>query len=98
MKHVKALFEVLGRHFDKLAQKNAVVAKPISIGNRHVVPLCEVRVAFGGGGGQGETVTEVDGDETAQSDVGGGAGGSAKTTPVAVLVVSNGKVRVDRVG
>ena len=36
-----------------LAAGNAVVSKSISVGGRHVIPLCELCLAFGAGGGRG---------------------------------------------
>jgi DegV family protein with EDD domain len=68
----------------KLARGNAVVAKPLSVGDRHIVPLCELSLAVAGGGGSGESLEE--GPESG-SGTGGGAGGAAKANPVAILVV-----------
>ena len=96
MDHIKNLFASLGRHFEALARANAVVARPISLGNRHVLPLCELSVAFGGGGGVGE-VSPGPGKEP-QKGTGGGAGGGSKASPVAVLVIVDGKVRLEKIG
>jgi len=96
MEHIKELFKVLGQHFEKLAKANAVVAKPISMGDRHIVPLCELSLAFGGGGGAGEIAPG--GGKEPQKGVGGGAGGGAKASPIAVLVIEGGKARLERIG
>lgn len=97
MKHVKELFAAVGERLAKLAKGNAVVAKPISVGERHVIPLCELTVGFAGGGGQGEGEPLTPGDQP-MSGLGGGAGGGAKASPVAVLIIEDGKVRVEPLG
>lgn len=98
MEHVEKLLAAISKHFEKLARTNAVVAQPISVGDRHVVPLCELNVSYGAGGGAGETVAEQDGTKQPQQGIGGGGGGASKAAPVAVLVIENGKVRLQRVG
>ncbi len=96
MEHIKNLFQSLGQYFEKLARANAVVAKPISIGSRHVLPLCELSLAFGGGGGVGE-VSEGEAKKP-QKGEGGAAMGGAKAVPVAALVIVDGKVRLEKLG
>ena len=93
MKKISELFEKLSGRLENLAKSNAVVAKPISVGDRHVIPLCELGVGFGGGGGMGEAD-----DKQSGKGVGGGAGGGAKATPVAVIVVDGESVRIERLG
>ncbi|MDX9721564.1 MAG: spore germination protein GerW family protein [Myxococcota bacterium] len=95
MKELRTLFEKLAADVRKLAQGNAVVAKSISVGNRHVIPLCELKLGFGGGGGTGELLGENEDKEGGQ---GMGVGGGAKATPVVVVVVENGVVRVQSIG
>lgn len=104
MEQVKKLFGALSKHFDKLARANAVVARPVSVGDRHVVPLCELSLAFGGASGEGEAWLEEQKPGSKQvtthnpSGTGGGALGAAKTKPVAVLVLEEGKVRLELMG
>ncbi|MBI4952150.1 MAG: hypothetical protein HY908_08955 [Myxococcales bacterium] len=96
MEQIKNLLVSLGRHFEALANANAVVARPISMGNRHVLPLCELSLAFGAGGGAGEVVA---GDsKEPQKGVGGGAAGGSKASPIAVVVIVDGKVRLEKIG
>lgn len=95
MKDIKELFTTVTERLEKLARGNAVVARPISVGDRHIVPLCELAVGFGAGGGKGEGEVEGGGPGTG---VGGGAGGGAKAAPVAVLVIENGKARIELLG
>lgn len=96
MKDVQTLLSLVSGRLAEKARANAVVGKPISVGERHVVPLCELSVGLGGLGGGGEST----GKEAAPkgSGVGGGAGGGAKATPVAVLVIEDGKPRVESFG
>ena len=72
-----------------------MVGKPVSVGDRHVVALCELSLAFGGCGGSGGFDVKPG---KARKGVGGGAGGGAKAKPVAVLVVEGGKARLERLG
>lgn len=92
MTHVTQILSKLTTRLRELANGNAVVAKQVSVGDRHVIPLCELSLGFGGGGGQGEG-SESGGSEAGQGAA-GGAGGSAKASPVAVIVVDGGRVRI----
>ena len=96
MKHVTQLISQLTERLTKLAKDNATVAKKVEVGNRAIIPLCEVSMGFGGGGGAGEG---AEGDsEASGSGTGGGAGGGTKVMPVAVIVVDDGKVRIEKLG
>lgn len=96
MKHVTQLISQLTERLNRLAKDNATVAKKIEVGNRAIIPLCEVSLGFGGGGGAGEG---IEGEEQASgSGTGGGAGGGTKVTPIAVIVVDDGKVRIETLG
>ncbi len=92
MEQVKELFSALGHYIEKLARASVVVAKPVSVGDRHVITLCELSLAFGGAGGSGATGT------SSQRGVGGGAGGGAKAVPIAVLVIDGGRARLEKIG
>ena len=95
LQQVKALFATVTERLKLLTRRNAVVAKPVSVGERHIITLCELRLGFGGGGGEGE------GGENGQSlgkGTGGGAGGMARACPVAVIVIDNGKARLESLG
>jgi len=74
MEHVKNLITLLSERLKRVAAGNAVVAKAVSVGDRHIVPLCELGLTFGGGGGTGEGK-----DKRGQSAAGLGAaaGGGA---------------------
>jgi len=92
MEHIKQLLAALSTKLEGLAKANAVVAQPISVADRHVVPLCELGLGFGGGGGTGEA-DEQNGE--GGKGTGGGAGGGAKAIPVAVLVIEGGEARIE---
>lgn len=96
MEQVKLMLAALTAKLEALAKANAVVGRKISVGQRHVIPLCELSLGMGGGGGTGQG-----GDAPGKQDskgVGAGAGGAAKATPVAVIVVDGGTVRIERLG
>lgn len=97
MKHVSKLLTMLTERLDELAQSNAVVAKQVAVGKRRIIPLCELSMSFGGGGGAGEGTEDVAGQMSGKG-TGGGAGGGTKVSPVAVIVVDNGKVRIEMLG
>ena len=94
MEHVKNFLETLAKGLERLTASNAVVAKPISVGERHVLPLCELSFAWGGGGGEGQGDLD-DSGKGRGSGTGGGGGGAARANPVAVIVIEDGKVRID---
>ncbi len=102
MKQVKEMVEKLLEKLEALARDNAVVAKPVSMGDRHVVPLCELGMGFGGGGGSGEGGCEEGKDNTGSAPhgkgEGGGGGGGAKVSPVAVFIVDGDKYRLESFG
>ncbi len=96
MKEVKEMMEGLFRNLKQLARENAVVAKPISIEDRHVVPLCNLAMGYGGGLGEGTGGEK--GKESAHGSgkaIGHGAGGGGRVTPVAVIVVEGDQVRLE---
>ena len=96
MKRIQELLASVSAKIGKLAEGNSVVARKISVGDRHVIPLCELSMGFGAGGGVGEgTESSEKSVSGGGSGVGGGAGGGAKANPVAVVVIDAGKVRVE---
>ena len=99
MKNIKQLFEALGDQLVKLAEGNAVVANPITVGERAVIPLCELSIGFGGGGASAEAGGDSGEQEGKASGLGegGGGGGGATAKPVAVIIVDSGKARIQRI-
>ncbi|MBI5548632.1 MAG: hypothetical protein HY901_32525 [Deltaproteobacteria bacterium] len=94
MDEIKKLFEAVRQRLSGGALKDAVVSKPLSAGERHVLVLSEVSLMFGGGGGTGEATTAG----KPAKGTGGGGLGMSKASPVAVLVVENGKARIEKIG
>ncbi len=93
MEEVKKILAAVRGRLPRAALKDAVVSKPISAGDQHVLVLSEVSIGFGAGGGSGDERGKHPGRGT-----GGGGGGGAKANPVAVLVVDQGKVRLEKIG
>jgi len=94
MKHIEMLVKKVSDRLTGMAGANAVMAKAVSLGDCHVVPLCELSVGFGSGGGIGEADGETE-SEGPGKGLGGGAGGGVKVQPVAVLIVDGNEVRLD---
>jgi len=94
MKAVQDLLVAVTERLEALARANAVVGEPISLGDRHVVPLCELGVGLGVGGGVGEA-EGAEGAPGSGKGRGGGAGGGARVRPVAFVVVEDGRVRLE---
>jgi uncharacterized spore protein YtfJ len=97
MKHVTDLLQTLSENLTGKAIANAVMATPISAGDFHVVPLCEISIGIGSGGGQGTSEGDENGEGVGHGK-GGGAGGGVNVRPVATLVVDNDGVRLERLG
>jgi uncharacterized spore protein YtfJ len=93
---MKDVISMIRDRLKKLAQSNAVVSRPISVGDRHVLPLCELSMGFGGGGGTGEDT--ADKEQNKGQGTGGGTAGTAKATPIAVIVVDGNQVRIETLG
>jgi uncharacterized spore protein YtfJ len=93
MKHVKEIITLLGERLTSLAKGSVVATEPISVGDRHVLALCELSLGVGAGGGSGQD--QNNGEQPKGEGTGGGSGGGAKATPVAVVVVDNGNVRIE---
>ncbi len=68
----------------EVAKAQSVVGDPVEMGNTKVIPLVKLGFGFGGGGTSGK-----DGSRS-------GSGGGGGVQPVAVLVVRDGEVRLER--
>lgn len=94
MDDMHRMLTAVSERLKALARSNAIVARTVSVGGRHVVPLCELTIGFGGGSGQGEA-SESGGASGSGKGTGSGAGGMAKAAPVAVVIVDGDQVRVE---
>ena len=71
-----------------------VISEPMTFGETTIVPLVSVGFGFGaGGGGGGGTSPGGDGGEGG----GGGGGGGGGIKPIAVLIIQDGAVRLERI-
>ena len=95
MKHLTEILESLSDQLRTLAQGNAVVAKTVTVGDKHLIPLCQLSMGMGAGGGMGEGEPDEGAGYKGGKGVGGGAGGGAKVAPMAILVVEGDKVRLE---
>lgn len=68
----------------EMAKAQTVVGDPVEVGKTTVIPLVRLGFGFGGGGTSGK-----DGKR-------GGSGGGGGVQPVAVLIVKDGDVRLER--
>jgi uncharacterized spore protein YtfJ len=93
MEHVTRLMAQVRGVLSRSALKDAVVSKPLSAGDQHVLVLSDVSVALGAGGGEGSAPAKQMANGT-----GGGGGGGARARPVAVVVVEKGQVRIEPLG
>lgn len=83
----------LDRMFEQIHRfgADAVFGRPEQVGGQTIVPVASVWYGFGFGRGGGE------GHEGRPASEGAGGGGGGRVTPVAVIVVEGGRVRVDPV-
>jgi len=79
--------------FSQVARAEAVFGQPIERGDYTVIPCAKVSVGLGLGGGSRPMVKGEQRKEQGQGE-GVGGGGNAKGRPMAVIIVSQGGVRV----
>jgi uncharacterized spore protein YtfJ len=93
VKHVKGIISLLGKRLTSLAQGSVVVTEPKSVGDHHVLALCELTLIVGGGDGAGEALKNYESHRGEGID--GVVGGGAKATPVAVVVADGSNIRIE---
>ena len=82
------LKELLASIMDELKQiaaSETIVGKPVTLGDKSIVPVTRVMVGFGVGGGEGES------DKKGQG-FGGGGGGGVRVEPVGFIDIGEDKV------
>ena len=73
----------------EMVDVNSVVGKPIHTPDGvTIIPVSKVSVGFGGGGSDFAT------SKGGENPFGGGVGGGVKVTPICLLVVKDGNVRM----
>lgn len=90
MQDVGALFDKTVSEIERMLSTKTVVGDPIRVDNATLIPLVSVGFGFGVGSGEGTEPQKGRGQ-------GGGTGGGGGVKPVAVIVVSNGDIRVEPV-
>lgn len=68
----------------KICRSDAIVGKPMKLGEAHLVPLCRVSIGFGAGSAD----VSGSGGQRDGSVEGGGAGGGITVEPRAFVVVA----------
>lgn len=66
-----------------------VFGEPVEIDGRKLIPVASVQYGFGMGGGMGPK------GEAGEAPGGGGGGGGLRVRPVALIEVTDGKVKVE---
>lgn|SRR5574337_567238 len=81
------------------ANWHAVFGDVIEVDGRRLIPVASVQYLFGMGGGQGRTQagarTRGARRPTVPTPGGGGGGGGMRLEPIALIDVSNGRMRVE---
>jgi uncharacterized spore protein YtfJ len=70
----------------EVARSETVIGRPVTIGDRTVVPVVKISFGFGAGGGQGEAA--------GTGGFGGGGGGGAKIEPAAFIVMDKDSIKI----
>ena len=82
------LFDKSVNEIERMLNTKTVVGEPIQIESHTLIPLVNVGFGFGVGSGEGT-------DPSKGAGSGGGTGGGGGVKPVALVVVSDGEVRVE---
>lgn len=75
------------------ASVSAVYGEPVTVGEKTIIPVADIKYGFGLGYGEGPARRDED-EEAEPSGQGGGAGGGVAARPVAVLEVTADGVEV----
>jgi uncharacterized spore protein YtfJ len=83
-------FDVAMEHLQSVTRTETVIGEPFEAGGRRFVPITEIRLGIGAGGG------EAGGDARGggKQGGGGGLGGGFRVSPVAVVCMEGDAVRV----
>jgi uncharacterized spore protein YtfJ len=86
------IFQAIEDVRDK-ASVSAVYGEPVTVGERTIIPVANIKYGFGLGYGEG-TAAGDEGEEPRGGGTGGGAGGGVAACPVAVLEITADGVEV----
>jgi uncharacterized spore protein YtfJ len=70
----------------EIAKSETVIGKPVTVGDKTVIPVVKLSIGFGAGGGEGT--------HTKQSGYGGGGGGGARIEPAAFIIMDADGIRL----
>ncbi len=79
------------------ASTQAVYGQPVTVGERTIIPVADIKYGFGLGYGEAPKPTDEADETPTSSGSGGGGGGGVAARPVAVIVVTDEKVTVEPV-
>lgn len=81
-----------------LAKKQGVVGSPVEMGPTTILPLSEIKAAFGGGGGKGMGEGDPNTAEMSKGHGVASAGaGSIKVKPVAFIVIEGDEIHLETI-
>ncbi len=86
------IFQAIQDLRDK-ASVSAVYGEPVTVGERTIIPVADIKYAFGLGYGEGRAPGEEQ-EESQAGGEGGGGGGGVAARPVAVLEITADGVTV----
>ena len=90
MQEIKGLFDQAVGEIERMLTTKTVVGEPIKVEGTTLIPLVNVGFGFCVGGGEGT-------DNEKGSGYGGGTGGGGGIKPVAVVIINDDGVRVERI-
>ena len=90
MQEIKGLFDQAVSEIERMLTTKTVVGEPIKIEGTTLIPLVNVGFGFCVGGGEGS-------DNEKGSGYGGATGGGGGVKPVAVIIINDDGVRVERI-
>jgi uncharacterized spore protein YtfJ len=103
MANVIEMLEQMVETLSDTAQSEVVVGKEIKLGSATIIPLSRVSIGFGGGSGEGPAEIKLNREKDKKvwhrkgKGSGLGTGGSAKVSPVGVIIFTDDSVRVEEV-
>lgn len=96
----KSANELIGKLFD-VTRPDAVYGQPITVGDQTIITASEymagMGVGYGSGGGTAPTdrEAEAEGEDATGFGGGGGGGGTTMARPVAAIIITPDRVRVE---
>ena len=91
------IFDTIDQMREK-ASVSAVYGEPVQVGERTIIPVADIKYAFGLGYGEGLSGEDEDeGEEPTAGGQGGGTGGGVAARPVAVIEISDAGVQIKSV-